>query len=375
MTTHWKKLFAGTPPASNTAVKLDVLVFQRHGEPLLIVPRGRPETATALSLYPAQTRRARLARWVWGVALRRGLRGGASRDSVLLEPREPFVEFLAQASGESVRGNKPVVPFAVLAGNPLAPGRRFLVLVFRDGRPAVVVKAGADQDAMTLIERELTFLQNRPPGFGALPGIPTVRQVFKQGQVAAFAVEFIGGESPRPADSAALVPLLKAWLEPGVELPLVQLHAWQRLADAAAGDEIFKKVAARLERMQVRSAVFHGDLAPWNIKLTGPERRWMVLDWERGDWQGPPAWDWFHYVLQPAMLVQRQSVSVLARTAEDLLASEPFQAYAKTAGLGGNERFWLIAYLLHCRDVLRPAEGSPKTTELVKLLAAKWVNE
>ena len=68
--TSWKSLFAGVAAGAAKACRLEVLVFHRAGEPLLVLPRGDPRLASALDLYPAQTLRARLAKAAWRQMIR-----------------------------------------------------------------------------------------------------------------------------------------------------------------------------------------------------------------------------------------------------------------------------------------------------------------
>jgi len=374
----WKRLFAGASGSGAAALRIEVTVLKKAGQPLLIVPRKGAAAVAALGLYSAQTALARAARSLWRLTLPLGWTAGAERDELLVATEAPFVQFLSSisrraGSAGTATGESNCIPrFAILAGNPRAPGRRFVVLVFGEkDRPLAVVKTGAEPRAIELIERELGFLNEVKPG---TPGIPAVRERFCAGPISAFAMDYIEGESPRPEDAGGVVPLLNSWLHRERSTRIEELLAWRRLAEAAGGDEVYRRLQQRLGSLVLHPAIFHGDFAPWNLKVSRADGSCMVLDWERGEWMGPPGWDWFHYVLQPAILVQRQSGLGLTRTVEALLASPDFRKYASAAGLANAERGWLLAYLLHCRDVLRPAEGSPKVPELLKLLAAKWLS-
>jgi len=97
-----------------------------------------------------------------------------------------------------------------------------------------------------------------------------------------------------------------------------------------------------------------------------------VLDWERGELDGIPGWDWFHYVIQPGILVERLSTTDLVQRIETLLAAESFAAYAGRAGILGCERELLLAYLLHAVEVIKPSEGLAATRELLGAMAARW---
>src|SRR5262249_49195183 len=112
----------------------------------------------------------------------------------------------------------------------------------------------------------------------------------------------------------------------------------------------------------------HGDFAPWNIKIS-PQGIWTVLDWERGELEGIPGWDWFHYIIQPAILVEHVSTSGLVQRIENHLTTDSFKHYAADAGIHGLERLLLLAYLLYMVQVIQPSEGLAETRELLDALA------
>ena len=82
-----------------------------------------------------------------------------------------------------------------------------------------------------------------------------------------------------------------------------------------------------------------------------------------------PGWDWFHYTIQSAILVERLPTSVLVQRVEGLLGSEAFQRYAERAGIRGCERELVLAYLLHAAEVIKPSEGLAPTRELLHVLS------
>ncbi len=100
----------------------------------------------------------------------------------------------------------------------------------------------------------------------------------------------------------ALPPLLESWINPNRTIALSDTPDWARLEKACSGNNLFPAIAAQLRGRTIQSAIHHGDLAPWNIKVS-PAGAWTVLDWERGELTGIPGWDWFHYVIQSAILV------------------------------------------------------------------------
>jgi hypothetical protein len=92
----------------------------------------------------------------------------------------------------------------------------------------------------------------------------------------------------------------------------------------------------------------------------------MVLDWERGRLRGIPAWDWFHYLVQTAVLVRKQPTAAVLERIDELLGSAAFKGYAHAAEITGFERELFIAYVLYVLHVIRPAEGLEQVRQLVE---------
>lgn len=339
----WRELFCtgGTEPDFT----LPLSVVRKHGAPLVLLPPEHALAARALDLYPAQTLQARAARGLLRGALRAGWPVPLGRFAGPVHEAAPFARFLRALAGGRWPG------FAVLLGNPRTPGQRWLVLVFApDGAPQFVVKAGVGSAACALIDAELAALDAIPR---STAGVPLVRERWTGANAAAFALDYIGGSSPRvPDDDGELARILESWIDPTRRVTLADIPAWQcvRAASADAG-AIEQALAGRT----FHPAIFHGDFAPWNVKAVGDE--WTVLDWERGSPAGVPAWDWFHFVIQPALLVRRlPPEQVFARIAA-LLRSAAFQRYAASAEIAEFTGELLRGYLLYMLEVVRPADG------------------
>jgi hypothetical protein len=361
----WQGLFAADPavrPPTVVAMKL----LTKRGKPLLLLPNQPPLATYALELYPAQTRRSRLARLAAQWLLRTRLPFAIDSVQVNLLPDDPFVRWLAQLVLVS---QDQIPPFAVLAGNPGSPGQRLIILLFNPaGQPTAVVKAGLTEAARKLISREQQFLETVPRTF---QGIPTLRSTFANERLQALALNFLPGRSPEEEDEHSLPRVLGQWLHPQKQVAFAETRVGQELATTCANHPIYKSHARRFQHQNGRAAVCHGDFAPWNVRVS-PAGDWMVLDWERGEVDGLPAWDWFHYVVQKSILVQHQSLASLANTVEALLARDEFRAYAQASAVTGNERTLLLLYLLHQAQVVRPSEGLQATMDLMQHLAARW---
>jgi hypothetical protein len=287
------------------------------------------------------------------------------RTSVAIAREDPFADFLCRVAGTAATD---FPPFAVLAGNPRVAGRRFILLLFDPtGRPAAVVKAGVETDAQRRVDREAAFLVSVPSG---VAGVPRVRARHESALVHAFAMDFFAGRPPGLEESDTAGHLLNSWVDPGRTVRLCELPVWKICADAAGRSSDIRPLDAGLGEKQVRPVMFHGDFAPWNIRVT--DRQPMAVDWERGELAGVPGWDWFHFVIQSAVLVRREPVARLATCVEELLASPQFQSYAERARITGLERPLVIAYLSHCLHAVRQTEGLERIGELLGHLRRRW---
>ena len=360
---QWQDLFAPCAPESAGATVV-LHVVRRGGEPLLLLPARGALAARALALYPAQTARARAAKTLLQIALRFGLKPGLEAVRLTVAGNDGFAKFLSGTAGLPA-GALP--DFAVLAGNPRAPGRRFVLLLFgADGRPTAVVKAGVSETAQHLVAVEAEFLQRAPANS---PGLPKLRGTFQERGTRAFALDFFAGSSPNLDDSKQLGELLGSWLATNQQVPLREFGAWRRLA-AAGSESPLPGALQTLAEARVHPALTHGDFAPWNVKVS--RGKWTVLDWERGELAGVPGWDWFHFVMQPAVLVRREGAAALLSRCERLLVSAEFLNYALRAGIGEQGRALALAYLAYCTRVTRQTEGRDQVLELERAAAARW---
>ena len=360
---RWNVLFAHSE-GDGAAIAREFQVIYKSGQPLLALPRSASAALACLSLYPAQTARARLAKELIKILLQCRIRTGMKQTQMEISRQSGFTRFLSEAAGEP--GDR-LPEFGILAGNPRSPGQRFMILVCAgSGQPAAVVKAGVSKEAKALIGKESAFLKEAG---GRVPGIPALRRQFADTRIEALALDYFPGESPREADPVAMSRLLSSWIDTTRTMAVGESGLWQQLRNCAATKPILATLAPKLEGKRVHPVIFHGDFAPWNIRVL-PSGEWMALDWERGDPRGLPGWDWFHFVIQPAILVKRSGIDKLIRVVETMLASEGFRAYAQKALIQGIERELLLAYLEHLVEVIQPSEGRQQNQALLSRVKA-----
>ena len=353
----------GWPASAESAVAKRFRALCRKGKLLLALPLCGPEAAVALDLYAPQ----KLAARVTLGALRLALRGGVPVPLPNIEQRcdrdDPFCRFLSQLAPTWAARDRGL---AVLAGNPREAGRRFVLMLLKDGRATAVVKAGVGAEAQRLITREAAFLRA-----AQRPGIAPPLAVLEGGRVCAFAMQPLAGASPRHASAADLSRALLPWLEDSRRVPLRALAGWARTAAICAERPEWREHCAPIADRAVCPSLAHGDFAPWNIKVHPTDRVWQVFDWERGEADGVPGWDWLHFEIQTAILVRGETAPAVRTRVGRLMAAPEFRSYAQRAGLAGIERGLLVAYLLHAAAVQPAAEGSATLADLIQLVSAQ----
>jgi hypothetical protein len=276
-----------------------------------------------------------------------------SKRPLSLGTKSPFAAFLQPLARTST-----LPDFAVLVGNLHAPGTRFIFLIFdKAGLPACIVKAGLSPEARELVRREHRFLSENSHRFS---GLPAPLGFSEESEHTALALPYIEGRSPTADEATNATTLLSSWRTDAAAVPLGALFSWQALDNT---DPIFQALPQDLSSLKIHPVLMHGDFAPWNVRV-GPHGTWTAFDWERGEFPGVPAWDWFHYVIQTSILVRKESPKNTLLRLQSLLASEEFQTYAALTGIRSHESSLLIAYLLHARQ-LRQTEGAPQLEALL----------
>src|SRR5208283_371599 len=343
--------------AQEPSAAVTVRILRKHGKPFLFLPPESRLAVQALALYPAQTSVARWARLLLRTALHTHLRLPIEQARCRVSLSDPFVQFICRSAG-TWSGEFPSV--AILTGNPTAEGRRFTLLAFSpEGEPAAIIKAGVSPAAQHLVEQEEAFLNSVSEK--CRRWVPTPRAAFRSGSVRAIALEFFPGDSPRGDVREQLVEILGSWLSATGTVRLGEIPAWQKLREHRVSHTFVENLSAHA----VVPAMTHGDFAPWNIKVSPRDGRWTVLDWERGDPIGVPGWDWFHYEIQSAILVDKCSTSTLQRRIDQLLSSTSFRKYATQARIQEVCRPLVAAYLLYSVEIARPTEGLPALRDLL----------
>jgi hypothetical protein len=149
--------------------------------------------------------------------------------------------------------------------------------------------------------------------------------------------------------------MMNSWLH-SQPVPLRALACWKRLAHCGGAPE-------SLADLSVRPSIFHGDLAPWNVRESHAKR--TILDWERGELRGAPGWDAMHWTLMPALLVERLPATVLRTKMDVLFASTWWRDYARCSGIVGYDWPWFRCYVQHLLEIFHHVDRADVLRELL----------
>ena len=358
-------IFPGAKPSRDPVNFLWRLV-RRKKRPFLLVPEKSGSASNCFELYSAHRPLAKLWRALVPLILKTPLAKFCGRVVISADPETEFMRFLAQQSGlPAGLLPAPAIKFGGVAGETMR-----LVLLLRDagGHPIRVVKVGLNPAGRAATEREAGLLSNLPTNVLGCTGITGS---FSSDTLSAFATAYFSGESLDT--DLGVEKLFHDWLNDAPPEPIQNLASWRELQSVAMGVGLpqWPMLRDALAEQTIRTTIYHGDFAPWNVRMTNLENI-RAFDWERGHLKGIPAWDWFHFIVQTSILVKHYSPERTAAELEQLVHSPRFQKYASAAGISEIVEPLLLAYLLEQKLVVRPMEGIEQTDRLFRLLWAKW---
>ncbi|MCP5536757.1 MAG: hypothetical protein H7A51_11085 [Akkermansiaceae bacterium] len=313
--------------------ELDFFCIKRHGYLLLALPRDASAAGATLGLYHPQATRARVLVWLVGMMLRFRCHVLLPKIKLTVRSESPMASMLEQSDS-----------IGYLLGNPESASRR-VIIVYRKKDQLLVDKLGLHGGARASVIRELGIIKELPPGNRA---IPVVVSHDVSEQWASYATRYLYGKSPRKVDDAKVLDVLNHWLKNSQREALHQTRQWQEMVGYAAAHNV-GGLWSQLETVankQVQVGLFHGDFAPWNIKVSS-EGTVAVMDWESGCAHGPAGWDWLHYMIQSATLVDHHNPAKVLDICREWAKSNAGRDFLATAGWGSDVECWLGSYLAY----------------------------
>jgi len=358
-------LFASAGPQAEV-MTFSWRLIRRKNNPFLLLPEHSDRTTDHLELYTAQRRLAKMSRSTLPLLLRTPAGKLFERVTIRTDTNSDFMRFLAEQAGVPPGElEAPAIKFGGVVGRT---SRVVLLLCDAGGHPIRVIKAGLNPAGRAATEREADLLTRLPVGMIGCTGISGR---FTSSTMSAFATTFFSGASLD--NDVGIETLFHAWLTDTPPEPIEHLASWRELESIANSADIAEWPALRnaLVGLPVRPTLYHGDFAPWNVRMTNLENI-RAFDWESGHLKGIPAWDWFHFIVQTSILVKRHSRERAAAELEQLIQSPRFQNYARRAGISEVIEPLLLAYLLHHRLVTQPLEGRRRSERLFQWLWRHW---
>lgn len=362
------KLFVpGAQPGEEAVdVEIPMRAFRRRGQEFLLLPDDAQAAERSLEVYAPQSWFAKVAikflrRCLWlriPVPLLKSFNLRVPKGSLLLN-------VLRNSTPDQVSRREPL-PFALLAGNPKEPKRRFVLLSFDDDhRPRIVMKIGVGRYSSELIERERMFIET----FGnRFPCFPKILDARRDDEFAVFSTNYLRINKLKNNSEIELHSCLSRWLYPEAEAErLGDLSLIQMVREVCGGERVFEVLYNRIKEVLVQPVVYHGDLVPWNIRAENDSDEWVVIDWERGEETGVPGWDWFHFEVQKAILVDKASAGSIMERIRQLLASELYLDYSKRCGINQISSELFALYLIYCRSVLMYGNGGVTLNQLYSI--------
>ncbi len=326
-------------------------LISRQGRPFMLLPCGLQSARTGLNLYSAQRLRAKIWRGILPGLLQAPLSRFFERVRFQADASAEILQFMAQ---QVAMPAERIFPAAIKLSDVGIRSRLVLLLCDEGGRPTRVIKAGLNATGRAATDLEADFLAQLPTN---KLGCIRMTGRLSTPKVSAFATDYFPGASPH--DDAGLEHLFHDWLDRDESVPLAGLPVWRELAAAvgAPDQKAWLQINSTLTGKTVRPTLYHGDFAPWNIRVVN-SRNLQAFDWERGSLRGVPGWDWFHFTIQTAILARRYSAERAAAEVEQLIHSSRFQKYAAAAGISDCVQPLVLAYLLHHVWVTKPLRAA-----------------
>lgn len=236
-----------------------------------------------------------------------------------------------------------------LLGNPGAKARRAMV-VYHNESGYGVDKIGLDEVSRASVTAETAVIQSLPK---KVVGLPILAGINESDDWASYSTKYIRGTSPRKKDDSLVVALLSEWMKGNKGQALKNTRQWSCMAEYAIEHkdlDIWGELCDA-SLLQVKMGIFHGDFAPWNLKKSD-EGEISVLDWENGCNCGPAGWDWLHYLIQRATLVDGLDSTKTLNTCRSWAETDRGEKFLSEAGWGGRVDLWIGTYLVYSNWIL-----------------------
>jgi hypothetical protein len=293
----------------------EFLIVPSRRAPRWLLPLGDPAiTARSFDIYVPYAPIGRVLKSIANRLFRTGW-SGLLRNRALVSSVGPLpIEDLVQSlTGEC----HPVFSFSLSM-----PGTFQTVtmqVMGHDGAVLGYVKLPLTEEAKALVRHEAAVLE-RLEGSALRPCIPRVLYAGPWTEVGYILFQSALKGAPGPtvltSEHNRLLKMMgeiRFVSKPG---PAVLQHVadrWKRVAPRLGsrwceiGNEMLHFCARSLASVSVPCGLMHGDFTPWNSRLDNGEL--LLFDWEWSEEEAPLNWDLFHFKVQTASCLHKQSLT------------------------------------------------------------------
>jgi hypothetical protein len=313
--------------------------LKRNGHLLLALPKDRDLARVSLELYQPQSIRAKVAITIVRLLV-----------SLNLHIWMPHIDI--KAANESVFGKllSGGCQLGFLLGNPDGSSRKVIVAQ-RDAGSYEVSKVGVGSAAKLSVNHEEKFVRSLREVY---TGVPHILESSNTDAYSSYTTTYVSGRSPQHDDDPLVLGVLESWMRLSKPCNVSDTSIWALMKKEAeaTGTSEFIDVVKQLEGLVIKQGLYHGDFAPWNIKISSGDEV-HVMDWEFASLDGFAAWDWIHYLLQRAILVEDQSEEEAIEVCRKWANTDRGRDFMNTAGWGHNIELCLGSYLLYSKILAR----------------------
>ncbi|WP_297527356.1 glycosyltransferase [Thiohalobacter sp.] len=206
---------------------------------------------------------------------------------------------------------------SVYQGTP-GPREKLTIQVSDKGRIIGYVKIAERPEAAALIKTERRVLRELAQQSLQRAIVPSVAE-YRDDENLTWLYQLVPQAvtpelSPRPLDIIGLVEELSQRHRKRCEADQALVSRWPAYYTQEE-KALFSGVREAVERWSGPEGVLthfgHGDFAPWNIRRVG-DGRLYVYDWEYGSPELPALFDFYHFVVAPLLLVEKQEPAAVA---------------------------------------------------------------
>jgi len=319
-----------------------VFCVRRRGALLLALPKDRIAARATLKLYHPQAWLARVVVKFLFCLIHLGLHIFLPCRIMCIRKDSPLSP-MAQHAQE----------IGFLLGNPNAPSRRAIIL-HSSGQKYWVDKLGIGKLAKSSVMAEVAIIKKLPQNH---KGLPIVKEVRVEDDWACYTTPYLQGKSAEKKDYLQIIALLRDWMNYATFQSFKTSKIWQEMVDyvESSDDAVTLKYWNQLSnasKLTIKMGLVHGDFAPWNIKVM-EDGSIHVMDWEHAILSGPIGWDWLHYMIQMAILVDKLPASEVLEVCRDWARSAEGESFLKDAGWGEDVESWIGSYLMYSSWIMK----------------------